>query len=257
MDYKKGGKENPLSIVIRDDYLHSEMNQFQHAAEERLGVYQFLSTVFCQALSLEIVERLLSKDQEETIAQQLLPKTDLHKVNEGICLIKAFIQNARNKKPEEVQTLLAVEYTKLVRGLRPGYGPHPPYESVYRSSSGNPSPVVLREVHSLYARLGVSTQTHEQPDFIGLELDLMRYLLEKEIAAWKNGCVKKAVEILKHQWDLLNDHMNLWFPAYCQDMYDHAKLDFYKGIALITMDYPAQDLIQLKEILETAQSYFC
>jgi len=243
-------------ITKQKDFSASQTQISCELAQARLVVYQLLSSGYCQSPDIDTVRKLLSNQMINLMMHLSTKKQTNNQVSEGLKLINEFVQQSLKLELNEVQTLLAVEYTKLLRGLKPGYGPQPPYESIYRSINKQPSQKILREIRSFYTQLGVSLTLKDQPDFIGLEFDLMRYLIEKEVEAWEKNQVDEAVRSLQTQWEFLNKHLACWVPEFCKIMYDHTCEKYYKGLALITIGYIADDLLQLKNELESAKFSF-
>lgn len=224
---------------------NQEMIQF---AKERLNAYRFLATVYSQIPNTNWISQLLAEEVINSWSGLAELNTMNKKVFQGLELIQVFTQEAREKNLEEVQTLLAKEYTQLFRGLRLG-DISPPYESVYRGTNdGLFSKEVLSEVRSFYRLLGISPCVTDQPDYIGIEFDLMRYLLEKEIEAWENNQLEKVVESIDQQKQFMQSHISAWVPIFCEGMLSQAGSKFYQGIALITIGFIEDDFNQFDRI---------
>jgi TorA maturation chaperone TorD len=75
-------------------------------------------------------------------------------VQEGLGFIARFISSFRHQPEEEILRRIAVDRTRLFRGIREKDSPPPPYESVYREQRlrGESS----SEVYGFYCTLGVS-----------------------------------------------------------------------------------------------------
>jgi putative dimethyl sulfoxide reductase chaperone len=155
---------------------------------------------------------------------------------EGIRLIEGFSRACEGRPVKELATELAVERTRLLRGLKPGYGPPPPYESVYLGLDGQPQMQATAAVAKSYAEAGVALPEglKEQPDYIGLELDFMRHLTEKEARAWAEGNRDEAVRIVEKERSFLEEHLARWVPRFCEVMDGASRLDYYRGIARMT-----------------------
>ena len=89
---------------------------------------------------------------------------------------------------DEVRVKLAVDWTKLFRGVQKGYGPPPPYESVYLGGGILHGPITDRVARE-YESHGVKIlePKNELPDFIAVELAFMSALANKEAKAWEGG----------------------------------------------------------------------
>jgi TorA maturation chaperone TorD len=157
-------------------------------------------------------------------------------LREGIDLIEAFSRACRARPAREVATELAVEGTRLFRGVKPGYGPPPPYECVYAGPEGQPQMQATAAVARSYAEAGVGLPEGlgERPDYIGLELDFMRLLTEKEARAWAEGKPDEAARIAEQERSFLEEHLARWVPRFCGLMGEASRLDYYRGIARMT-----------------------
>ncbi len=150
--------------------------------------------------------------------------------------MQSYVHASRDRSVEEILTELAVERTRLLRGVKPGYGPPPPYESVYTDPSSHQGMEALSEIQAAYTRAGATLPdaTHDQPDFIGFELDFMRHLTEWEALARAQDDEKEVMRAVRVQRDFLSDHLDRWVPRFCAVMFEQAQLDFYRGVALVT-----------------------
>jgi TorA maturation chaperone TorD len=160
-------------------------------------------------------------------------------MREGLSLIQAFIGASKGMPVEELKTSLAVERTKLLRGIKPGYGPPPPYEGVYAPTAQEALGQAMMNVKNIYAESGVvlPEEIHDQPDFIGFELDFMRHLTEKEAEAWAAENHEEVMRITEKERAFLDEHMLRWIPRFCDLMLQEAQLDFYRGVARLTKGF--------------------
>jgi putative dimethyl sulfoxide reductase chaperone len=157
-------------------------------------------------------------------------------LREGIRLIEGFSRACERRPVKELATELAVERTRLFRGLKPGCGPPPPYESVYLSLDGQPQMQATAAVARSYAEAGVGLPEglREQPDYIGLELDFMRHLTQKEARAWAERNRDEAARIAEQERSFLEEHLARWVPRFCEVMDGASRFDYYRGIARMT-----------------------
>lgn len=208
-------------------------------ATARSRVYGFLGAVynrmpdehFAASLSSpELAAFLSSLGGEEDVPEDM---------REGLRLIQAFIQASKGVPVEELKTSLAVERTKLLRGIKPGYGPPPPYEGVYAPTAQEALGQAMMNVKNIYAESGVvlPEEIHDQPDFIGFELDFMRHLTEKEADAWAAENNEEVMRITEKERAFLDEHILRWIPRFCDLMLQEAQLDFYRGVARLTKGF--------------------
>jgi putative dimethyl sulfoxide reductase chaperone len=225
-------------------------------ARSRSQVYGFLATAynrlpddqFAQSLSgPELASFLASVEETEDMAGDM---------REGWRMINSFIHASQGRPVEELKTELAVERTRLLRGIKPGYGPPPPYEGVYAPTAQDALGQAMLSVKNVYAESGVvlPEEIRDQPDFIGFELDFMRYLTEKEARAWADGDFKEAITIAQKEQAFLDGHINTWVPGFCDVMFEEAQLDFYRGVARVTKGYVQGDANTTGELVNAAGS---
>ena len=213
--------------------------EWAELAASRSGVYGFLAAVY-NRLPDEPFAESLSGPELAGLFACMAEREDLpDEMQVGVSLVEAFIAASQGRPVKELQTELAVERTRLFRGVQPGYGPPPPYESVYAGSEGAPHMQTSAAVRQIYAEAGVGLpeEVKDQPDFIGLELDFMRHLTAKEAQAWADDDSQVAVEVLKQEQDFLNKHIIRWIPRFCDVMAKEARLGFYQGIAALTKGF--------------------
>jgi TorA maturation chaperone TorD len=132
--------------------------------------------------------------------------------------------------PEEALGLLD-EYERLFVG--PGQVPCPPYESFWREDV----PVDIRrtlmgpctaDLRRIYNELGlqVSARSGELPDHIAIELEALAYALSLE-------------ETDAVACQLFEGHLVQWLPRLCRAVAHEAEEDFYRNLAVLTLDWLA------------------
>ncbi len=245
--------------VMQDDTGESDSistQEWASLATSRSRMYGFLAAVynrrpddqFAQGLSSpELVDLLTSLGRIEDVPED---------TREGVHLIEQYIQAATNKSVEELRTELAVDRTRLLRGIQPGYGPPPPYESVYVGMEQLPQMQASMSVQQAYAAAGIGLpeEVRDQPDFIGFELDFMRHLTDKESEAWAQENRAEALHVLESEQAFLQEHILRWIPRFCEVMFQQASLDFYRGIARMTKGFVLDDAQKAAELLEWARA---
>lgn len=155
---------------------------------------------------------------------------------------------------EALAERLAVEYTRLFRGLGEGYGPPPPYESIYRGSHlmGEVTLAVMARYNE--AGFGVIDETVGPQDHIGAELKFMSLLCYDEIAAWDRGDRGAAVRSWERQREFLDQHLLRWMPSYCRKIQEESNERFYVGAALLTEHAVVADDEVLDDLLTTTEA---
>jgi TorA maturation chaperone TorD len=218
---------------------NEEMAQF---AALRGKVYAFLSNLFNNAPDQELVGWLKNGTIEKTLAA-MAADGDQPDIIAGLQLMRAFAASVKDAPSETIETDLAVDRTRLCRGVMPGYGPPPPYEAVYAGAVGADMGQLANAVWQCYAQAGVrvADDLREPADYIGLELDFMSYLAEKESQAWQRADEADANVRLQQENAFLSEHLAAWAPKYCDAMTKEARTDFYRGIALVMKGFLATD----------------
>ena len=198
--------------------------ELPHLARSRAQIYGILSTV-CGGLPGEQLVRLFSSwNVSEQVSRESLPL----KMKRGLKQINTWLEK-RGSEPSEIAAL-ETEFTRLFRGLGRSQSPPPPYESVYLDSGLLYGPSTQR-VADTYRRFRVKGQNNEPPDCIALEMDFMRFLCDREVAAWETG---NAQELLKEEDAFLHEHLASWVPAFCENVRRFDTGVFYTGLADLT-----------------------
>jgi TorA maturation chaperone TorD len=211
-------------------------------ADNRLCFYRFLSTLFSQPLEKENIEQLFHQDYIAAFRASFTDLNDTPAFNAWI----SFIQNHFQQDTDSLYQMLALEFTRLFRGLYSHSGPRPPYEAVYVSEHPEMALPILRQVSQFYKKLGLIFHLKERADFIGLEMDLMRYLVEEERKARETENHDEMMKYLVLEQEWLQDHMLRWIPMFCEELHNHASIDFYKSITAIASQYLHDDLRYLE-----------
>lgn len=217
-------------------------------AVSRSRVYGFLAAVYNRSPDHQFAEGVSSADLGSFLASLAEREGLPQDVREGVRLIERFSRASKGKPVDEVRTELTVERTRLLRGVRPDHGPPPPYESLYRGSEGQAETRVSAAVAREYAQAGVALADgmREQPDYVGLELDFMRHLTEKEAEAWAKNEPDEAETYLDLEQAFLREHIVRWIPRFCDVVIEQADLDFYRGMAQVTKGFIEDELQKMK-----------
>ena len=125
---------------------------------------------------------------------------------------------------------LGVDRTRLYRGVSPSYGPPPPYEAVWRKDMRS-VPEFLQELAGTYrqAAVGLASDAGERLDYIGVQLDFVRLLAEREAAAWEGGDEAEAARQLQSELAFFKSHLANWTGYFIEAALKRAETDFYRG----------------------------
>ena len=155
----------------------------------------------------------------------------------------SYIDVTQDLPEGEVEQNLAVDWTRLFRGVSPGYGPPPPYEGVYGEGAANPSEVLqsIMQTYHEYS-VDVDAKAANRPVYIGMDLDFLRYLNECEADAWEQGGYQTSLDYQAAQKDFLFKHLGRWAEKFCDQAIQQAKTDFYRGFLRLTRDVLKEEM---------------
>ena len=152
--------------------------------------------------------------------------------------LEEFLLDANKQSEEEIRDALAKDWTRLLRGIRPGYGPPPPYEGVYRRNDGI-GIEIIQEVSAIYSQhgVGLDKDVFNRPDYIGVEFDFLNYLAEIESETWLSGQESEALKLKSSYEDFLDLHVGVWVPEFCLEAEKEAQTLFYQALIMITKGF--------------------
>lgn len=217
-------------------------------AEDRSRIYMLLSTFYIQRPVEEFVRKLKTDEFIQNLKNAL--SEDEGEMKEGLKIFELFLNSIKDIPDQEVAENLAVDFTRLFRGIKKGYGPPPPYESVWRGE-GRIMGEWTQEVLKKYHEAGIGMDLEEEiPDYIGIELKFMALLSYHEAVAWRKNDINGAIRFLKLQQRFLDEHIKRWMPEFCNRMEEEAKSSFYKGVSLLSKGFLEINLKQSREIFD-------
>jgi putative dimethyl sulfoxide reductase chaperone len=201
------------------------------AAAARAGAYGFLALLCNQRPNGDLVRRLRAIGVEGLLSM-VDSELDNGLIRQGLEEMATFVAESGERSDGEVEELLAVDWTRLFRGVRPGYGPPPPYEAVYVTKSAS-QVEVLQAISELYRRHGaaVDPASANRVDYLGVQFDFLRFLAIEEIEAWRSRDEKQALYYLEAADDFIKKHVVPWAPLYCDRVIADARTHFFRGFA--------------------------
>lgn len=211
----------------------------------RAGMYGFLASLFNQRVSAQFVRRLKGGGVDIILAdvnsENLLPD-----IRQGVNAIVRFVQYAGNLTDKEVEQELAVDWTRLFRGVSPKYGPPPPYEGIYLEGGGG-TEKIMQDVCRYYSENGLTINEtfQNRPDYIGIELDFLNYLSEREVNAMESGNDNRASECQRAARMFLLEHLGKWCGKFCDLAVIHAKTDFFRGLLNVTKGVVSNEMAKV------------
>ena len=165
----------------------------------------------------------------------------------GLEILKEWCDQNKDGLQDDTITDLKVDHTHLFIGTKKIIAP--PYESVYLSEFPQVFQEQTLQVRGWYRRYGLEPEKiyKEPDDHIGLETIFIAHLAKLSLAALDAGDTENFESILDAQRTFLKEHLFVWGPHWCGLIIEHAKSDFYRGIALVLRG----GLKELADTLET------
>jgi TorA maturation chaperone TorD len=205
-----------------------KFKSYAELARGRADIYRFFSGIYLKQPAKELVDKLTD---EMFIAElgQLFNEASL-------ALLKAFAREFDGNYDAVRQ-----EFEELL--LVPGPKYLTPYESVYLTGQMMQEPLV--GVRCMHALAGAKQENPSfiaaAEDHIGIELDFLRVLCEREAKAWAEERESDARSFVEFEVDFLRQHLMKWLADFCSKMKELAKLDLYRSIAALTQEYVESD----------------
>ena len=152
--------------------------------------------------------------------------------SEGIASLGKFLEEVkRSTDLAALQQKLAVDRTALFRGVSEE-GVRPPYEDFYRAAGEGGMTALVKLMRE--AGIGPSEGNRERVDYLGNELALSAYLCRQALDAEQGANINETQHLLE---ELLEDHLRLWAPRYCEAALPFAQTSFFRGFLLILKEY--------------------
>lgn len=186
-------------------------------AESRSNVYRLLSVLYLKEVTPEFLAILKSK-------KFIGPLNDL-----GVDIEKVLCDVSE----EKLVDTLAQEYAALF--IVPGG--IPPYESVRLKGLLCQEPAwQVKEFYKSYG-LNVKEDSKIFPDHLGMELEFMAYLTDKESKAWKDNDEKALTKWCNLQKDFFSNHLDKWVFGFLGDLDRCAFHPFYQEVSKVTRGF--------------------
>lgn len=230
------------------------MENNQTLAAYRSSLYGLLSSLYLQipdrgiqGLPWDAAANLLQFSKIDTPRFREGNEEALKEIENGLRLVHPYLSKEERAFEKDVLNLQK-DWAHLFRGVDKS-GPLPPYESLYRTGKLQEKPA--QDIHRLFSKMGVYVpeEWHQPLDYIGVELDFMRLLCDKEREAWEKNGPDSIHEVVKIEESFLENHVGLWVFSFCEKMIEQAREDFYRGIARLTKGLVEYDRIQIRNII--------
>jgi Uncharacterized component of anaerobic dehydrogenases len=159
---------------------------------------------------------------------------------EALSLLVQFIKEIGSAGQDDVTCEnLAVDWTRLVRGVARDYGPVPPYEALYRGVQDFQS--LARELATTYRQAGIAlTPAQDRPDSLVVELEFLATLLQLEQSSLHVADWQGAERYRRLAAAFLQNHLGTWVADYCTEALNYAETDFYRGVLKLTASFVAE-----------------
>lgn len=200
-------------IVSEDTIVLSE----SEIAKSRSHVYHLLSLIYLSEITPELLNILTDKNVLDLFSD-----------------LGEDLGNHLNKpNHHELLNDLAEEYAALF--IVPGG--IPPYESVRLEGLLNQKSAF--EVEEFYKKCGliIKDDFTVMPDHIGMELEFMSYLANKEADSLINNIGDDAKKWFDFQKEFFEGHISRWAFRFLQDLEKFTFHLFYKGAARLTQRF--------------------
>lgn len=164
----------------------------------------------------------------------------LHDMAEGVELsnegslgmreMAEYLEASVGKSDSDLEQELAVDWTRLFRGINPQISPKPPYEGVYIISNKS-SGEILQSVIQFYHESGftIGDEYRDRLDYIGMEFSFLSHLADVEAQAWDLNDIDLALSYQTRAQEFINKHLGLWANKFLSIAIDRAKTGFYRG----------------------------
>jgi TorA maturation chaperone TorD len=163
----------------------------------------------------------------------------------GSSLLHSWLSENKKRSEDELLSDLQADYTRLFIG--PGKVLAPPYESVHFSLHRLMFQKETLQVRQWYARFGLQSEKiyNEPDDHIGLELVFMAHLATQAATAAKQEDGEMLDRMLEAQRMFASTHLFRWAFRWCDQVCEHTRTDFFRGIALMTRG----SLLEIADVL--------
>lgn len=216
-------------------------------ARARRDLYELLSSAYIQIPGEKILELKWEPAAELLTYPRKGSEEAFTQIQSGLNLVKSY-GSREDRNAEEILTNLSKDWTRLFRGVvRDGI--LPPYESLYRPERFQKKPA--QEINHLFSEMGIQVpeEWHQPSDYIGVELDFMRLLCEREEQEGEEMETDALCQVLKLEYSFVEEHLALWVPHFCKKMLREAQENYYRGIARLTAGLIGYDRLHVRTIL--------
>ena len=222
-------------------------------AEEPLTDEELAMLLEQRSNSLAFLSRLYLREVDETLLDELHDmlypaETEDEKLDKGYRLFATYLSNLW----AESLTELSIDYAKCFLGNSvDAFGAAYPYESVYTSEKRLMMQAARDEVLAIYRSCGFTKREDwtEGEDHLALELEFVRALNDRALAALNSGSYDEFTRLMTTQRNFMEFHVVGWVPMMTADLKRFAQTKFYQGLAYITEGFLRTDFAFLQDLL--------
>ncbi len=203
-------------------------DQWISKLSEEVLLFGLLGKLLYNAPDRETLEQLAG----EAVFSNAPFAADQPATMEGLYLLQQWSE-AFVADPDVILGAVQSDYTRLfmqVAGL-----PLAPWESVFYNEERLLFEESTLDVRRWYRRFGLEpVNLHKEPDDqIGLELLFIAHLAQLALKRAQEGDITLMEELLQAQRAFCRQHPLVWVPIWCDLMLEHARTDYYRGLALL------------------------
>ncbi|MCZ4337896.1 molecular chaperone [Shewanella colwelliana] len=213
--------------------------------EHELIEYQGIARILHNVLFNDPTPELIQKFIEHNVAQSWPEFTGSARESSG----RELLSNYLGQWTADKQQALKLDYAQLFYG--PGEPNAVPWGSVYLSERQLLNDKTTLALKAFYQEQGIGFEldTNQPVDHIGLFFAVLDQMLTQWAQTEDSEAIERSCMIL------LQQHLLPWSGRCLELMTEHARTDFYRGIALLTQAYLEGLIQRLNLVPMTARLY--
>jgi TorA maturation chaperone TorD len=199
------------------------MANLAEGARTRSNIYGFLSSLFREEITADLLQRIKSPAIKEVLSEM------------GV-RYEVFSQKDHDQLLED----LAVEYARLFLGPDKHISPH---ESIHHKRDdgdwgmhwGGSTVEVKKFIET--AGLEYKQEYTGMPDHVSVELEFMKEAAGREAQALEEKDWEGALYCQKMEKKFICEHLVKWIPPFCDKVISQAEISFYGDLAEVTKKF--------------------
>ena len=190
------------------------------STKNRLNVYRFLSSIYISEPTVKFIQEIKNNFNESCLKEAIYPLN---------------IEMLKNDEEKVMEEFLS-EYTRLFLGP----GKHiSPYASVWTGGEYHLRSSMTDKIKAFIESSGLNyiQDWHGFPDHIGILFEFMSHLIEKHVNAYLEKDFKEIDTCLVYEKRFFDQFISIWAERFCQEIEQKARLNFYKKMATLTIEF--------------------